>query len=161
MTLIFSFLDIFFSVSPEIVESPKISVLPFLHSSFFLYRVLVCVSDSLCWSRLNFLSCVNLFIGMFHCLLYFIYRSVLSFWTAGRLLFGSLSITISKSTPDGLLEEPSTASLLTGASSLQIIGEKFFLSLNSVSVVSSFNDVVLNWSLFFRVGAAKSPFITS
>ena len=69
-----------------------------------------------------------------------------------------LSITPSKSTPDGLLEKPSTALLITG---VLIIGDDFFLLLNSVSVEPSLNGVVLIGNFFFHVGAAKSSFITS
>ena len=53
-----------------------------------LWSAVVCVIDIFRWSSLDFLSCVNLFIGMFHGLLYFSHWAVLSFWTAGRLLFG-------------------------------------------------------------------------
>ena len=53
-----------------------------------LYSVIVCDIGIFCWSSLDFLSCVNLFIGMFYSLPYFNHRAVLSFWTGGRLLFG-------------------------------------------------------------------------
>ena len=43
-----------------------------------------------------------------------------------------LSITTSKSAPDGLPEKPSAALLLTGKSSSRITGDEFFLLLNLV-----------------------------
>ena len=61
-----------------------------------------------------------------------------------------LSITISKSTRDGLLL---TVLVLTGVSISRIIGEEFFLLLSSVSVEPSLNDAVLVWNFSFRVGA--------
>ena len=41
LTLILLFVDIFFSISPDIVESPQKSVVPFLHSSLFCCKVLL------------------------------------------------------------------------------------------------------------------------
>ena len=41
LTLIFLFLNIIFSISPDIAESPKISVVPFLHLSLFCCRELL------------------------------------------------------------------------------------------------------------------------
>ena len=70
-----------------------------------LYSDAVCFIGIFGWSILDFLCCVNLFVRMLCGLPYFNHRAVLSFWTAGRLLFGGLSITTSKSTPDGLLEK--------------------------------------------------------
>ena len=91
LILIFLFLDIFSSKSPDIVKSCKISVVRFLHSPFFfLYTVGACAINVFCWSSLDFFSCVNLFIRMFLSLLYFTHQAVLSFWTAGRLLFERL-----------------------------------------------------------------------
>ena len=106
-----------------------------------LYSIVVCVIDIFCWSSLDFLSCVNLFTGMFHDLLYFNHRAVLRFWTGGRHLFGRF--TTSNYTLDGLLENPSTALSPTGVSSLRIIGEESLLLINSVSVQPSLNGVVL------------------
>ena len=85
---IFLCLFIFFSLSPD-NESSKCECSAF--PPFFvvlMYGVVVCVTDIFCCSRMDFLSCSNLFIGMFRGLLYFTYRAVLSFWTVGRLLFG-------------------------------------------------------------------------
>ena len=59
-----------------------------------------------------------------------------------------LLITTSKSTPNGLLEKPSTALLLTGVLSSRIIAGEFFLLLNSVSVEPSLNGVVLVGNFF-------------
>ena len=59
--------------------------------SFFivlLYSVIVCVIDIFCSGSVVLLFCVNLFIGMFHDLVYFNHRVILSFWTAGSLLLG-------------------------------------------------------------------------
>ena len=56
---------------------------------------------------------------MFRDLLCFIYRAVHS--------SEGLSLTRSKSISDNLLVKPSTASLLTGVSSPQIIEEEYFL----------------------------------
>ena len=84
LTLILLFMDIFFSISPDIVESPKKSVVPFLHSSLFCCKVLL--SALLMFSvGVVWIPClVNLFCG----LLYFNHRAVLTFWTVGRLMFG-------------------------------------------------------------------------
>ena len=91
-----------------------------------------------------FVVCSTSFTGQF-----------LVFELQGDSCLGSLSITTSKSTTDGLLEKPSTASLLTGVSSSRIIGEELFLLLNSVSVESSLNGVVLIVNFFFRVGSSS------
>ena len=56
------------------------------------------------------------------------------------------------------MKKPSTALLQAGVLSLQIIGEEFFLLLNSVSVELSLNGVVLVGNFFFGVGAARSSF---
>ena len=89
LTLIFLFMDIYSSISPNIVEFSEVSLVSFLQIIIvLLYSVAVCVIDIFCWSRLDFLYCGNLFIRMFHDFLYFIYRIVLSFWTAERFLFG-------------------------------------------------------------------------
>ena len=53
------------------------------------------------------------------------------------------------------LKKPSTALLQTGVLSSQIIGEGFFLLLNSVSIEPNLNGVVLVGKFFFGVGAAK------
>ena len=52
-----------------------------------LCRVVVCVIDIFCCSRLDFLSYVKLLIKFFWSLHYIIYRKVLSFFTDRRLLF--------------------------------------------------------------------------
>ena len=80
---------------------------------FLLYSVGVCVFDIFCCSRLGFLSCGGLFIGMFHGLLYFIYRQFLVFELRGDSCLEGLSLTTSKSVSDDLLEKPLTALLLT------------------------------------------------
>ena len=126
-----------------------------------LYSVIVCDIGIFCWSSLDFLSCVNLFIGMFYSLPYFNHRAVLSFWTGGDSCLEGLSITTTKSTPGSFLEKPSTTLLMTGVLSSRITGEEFVLLLNSVSAEMSLNGVVLVGNFFFRDGAAKSPVITS
>ena len=69
-----------------------------------------------------------------------------------------LSIVTSISTRDCLLL---TVLVLAGVSSSLISGEEFFLLLNLVSVKPSLNGAVLVGNFSFRVGAAKSSFITS
>ena len=86
------------------VPQNKWSALPFF--IVLLYRVVICAIDIFCSSRFDFLSCVNLFIIVFYCLLYFIYRAVLSFSTAGDSCLEDFSIKILESTPYGLLEKP-------------------------------------------------------
>ena len=140
LTLIFLFLDIFFSLRPDIVDSPKISVVPFHYSSLFCCTVML--SALLVFFILDFLSCVNLFVRMLYGLPYFNHRAVLSFWTAGRLLFGRF-INYNILHQMVYLKKPSTALLQTGVLSSRIIGEGFFLLLNSVSVEPSLNGVVL------------------
>ena len=73
----------------------------------------------------------------------------------------ALSPATLKSVSDGLLEKLSTASLLAGVSSSQIVGEEFFVLLNSVSVEPILNAMVLIGNFFQCVGAAKSSFMTS
>ena len=95
LTLILLFLDNFFSISPDIVEFPQNKcIIPFL--MVLLDSVVVCVTDIFCLKCLDFISCVNLFIEMFHGLLYFNHRTILSFWIAGKLLFGRFIIYNSK-----------------------------------------------------------------
>ena len=145
LTLIFLFLDIFFSLRPDIVDSPKISVVPFHHSSLFCCTVML--SALLVFFILDFLSSVNLFVRMLYGLPYFNHRAVLSFWTAGRLLFGRF-INYNILHQMVYLKKPSTALLQTGVLSSRIIGEGFFLLLNSVSVEPSLNGVVLVGNFF-------------
>ena len=123
-----------------------------------LYRVVACVIDIFCWSRLDFSSFVNLFIGIFYGLLYFIYR--VSILTAGRLSGRFINNKI-KIYARWFTWETLNGFITNGLSSLRIIGEEIFLLLNSVSTESSLNGVVLIGKFFFRVGAAKSSFITS
>ena len=118
LVLIFLFLDVFFSISPDIIESPKISILPFLHSSLFCCRELLSALlifpvgvDStsflvLTCSSEYFTACSTSFSGQF-----------LVFELLGGCCLEGLSIATSKSTPDGVLGEPTTASLQTGVSS--------------------------------------------
>ena len=118
LVLIFLFLNIFFSISPDIIESPKISVVPFLHSSLFCCRELLSAllifsveADSTSFlvitcSSEYFTACSTSFSGQF-----------LVFGLLGGSCLQGLSIATSNSTPDGVLEEPSTASLQTGVSS--------------------------------------------
>ena len=127
LTLIFLFLDIFFSISSDIIESPKTSGEPFLPSSRFCCRELLS-------ALLIFYVGIN--------------WSFLVFELRGDFYLEGLSITTSKSTPNGLLEKPSTALLLIDVSSSQIIGEDFFILLNLVSVESSLNGVMLIGNLF-------------
>ena len=116
LTLVFLFLNIFFSISQDIAESPKMSQCSTFPSFFFvlLYSVVISVIGIFCWSSLDFLSCVNLFIRMLHGLLNFSHRVVLILELLGDSCLEGLSITILKSTLDGLLEKPSMALLLTG-----------------------------------------------
>ena len=110
--------------------------------SFWIsFLVLTCSSEC-------FTVCPTSIIGQF-----------LVFELQGGSCLDGLSITTSKSTPDGLLEKSSTALLLTGVLSSRIIGEEFFLLLNSVSVEPSLNSMVLVGNLFFGVGAAKSSLL--
>lgn len=111
LALIFLFLDIFFPLSPNIVERLKISVVPFLHTSFFccteLLSVLLILSVVIDWiscSSEYVMVCSTSFTGQF---------LVLNFRETS--CFKGLSITTSKSASDGLLEKSSTALLLTGA----------------------------------------------
>ena len=125
---------------------------------FFLYNVVDCVTDIFCWSSLDFLPCVNLFIGKFHGFLYFNHRAVLSFWTAGRLLFGRfIDFNIKVYTRWFPTNGFSTNRCIKFAN----YWRGSFLLLNSVSVESSLNGTVLVGNFSFRVGAAKSSFITS
>ena len=66
-----------------------------------------------------------------------------------------MSLKISKSVSDSLLEKPSMTSMLMGVSNSQIIGEFFVLS-SSVSVESSLNGVVLIRIFFFLFAAVTS-----
>ena len=144
LTLIFLFLDIFFSLRPDIVDSPKISVVPFHHSSLFCCTVML--SALLVFFILDFLSSVNLFVRMLYGLPYFNHRAVLSFRTAGRLMFGKF-INYNILHQMVYLKKPSTALLQTGVLSSRIIGEGFLL-LNSFSVEPSLNGVVLVGNFF-------------
>ena len=103
LTLIFLFLDIFFSLRPDIVDSPKISVVPFHHSSLFCCTVML--SALLVFFILDFLSSVNLFVRMLYGLPYFNHMAVLVFELLGDSCLEGLSIATTKSTPDGLLEK--------------------------------------------------------
>ena len=151
-----------FSISSDIAESPKIIVVPFLHSSLFcctaLLSALLVFSVGAVWISFLVLTCSS---ECFAVCSTSITAQFLVFELWGNSCFESLSITASKYTPDCLLEKPSIALLLTSVLSSQIIGEEFFLLLNSVSVESSLNGVVLIWNSFFRVDAAKSSSITS
>ena len=82
----------------------------------------------------------------------------LVFELRGDSCLEGLSITTSKSTRDGLLL---MVLVLIVVSSSRIIGEEFFILLNSVLVERSLNDAVLVRNLSFRVGAAKLSPITS
>ena len=120
----------FFSISPDIVSSPKISVVPFLHFSLFcstgLLSALLVFSVRIYWISFLVLICSSVyftnwptsFAGQF-----FVFE------LQGDFCLEGLSITTSKSTPDGLLEKLSTASLLTGVPSSRIFREEFFLLL--------------------------------
>ena len=127
-TLIFLFLDIFFSISPHIVESPKISVVPFLHSSLFccteLLSALLIFSVGVDWISFLVLTCSSKYFTLSSTSFT---RQFLVFELRGDSCLEGLSITTSKSTLNGLFEKPSTASLLSGVSSSRIIGEEFFL----------------------------------
>ena len=103
-------------------------------------------------------SCINLLIKMFHCLLYFIYCRVLSFWTAGRLLFGRfVNYNIKIYTRWFTWKNPQWLHYLSGASSLQIIKENvFFIKFGFSWIRLECCGVKLK--IFFRVGAAKSSF---
>ena len=115
LTLIFIFLDIFFSISPDIVESPKISVVPFLHSLLFyctvLLPALLVFSVGAVWISFLAVTCSSECFGVCPTS---ITRQFLVFELRGGSCLEGLLITTSKSTPDGLLEKPSTALLLTG-----------------------------------------------
>ena len=114
LTLVFLFMNIFFSISQDIAESlSQCSTFP---SFFFvlLYSVVISVIGIFCWSSLDFLSYVNVFMRMFYGLLFFNHRLVLIFELLGDSCLEGLSITTLKSTLDSLLEKPSMALLLTG-----------------------------------------------
>ena len=127
LTLFFLSLDIVFAISPDIVEFPKLNVVPFLHYSLlccteFLsvllrfpvrvdwisFLVLTCSSEC-------FTVCFTSFTGHFF---------FFEMW--GDSCLECLSITSSKSTPDCLSKKYSTTSLVTGVSNLQFTGEKSF-----------------------------------
>ena len=58
LILILLFADIFFSISPDIVESPQKSVVPFLHSSLFCCKVLLsALSVGVVWIPCLVLTC--------------------------------------------------------------------------------------------------------
>ena len=156
LTLIFLFPDIFFSISPDIVESPKISEVPFLHSSLFgctvLLSALLIFSVRADWISFLVLTCSS---ECFTVCSTSITGQFLVSELRGDSCLEGLSITTSKSKPDGLLEKPSTVLLLRGISCSRIIGEDFFLFLNLVSFESSLNGVMLIGNFFFRVRAAK------
>ena len=121
-----------------------------------LLSVLLILSVRAVWISFLVLTCSS---GCFTVCPTSITGQFLVFELQGDPRLEGLSIATSKSTPDGLLEKPSTVLLLTGVLSSRIIGEEFFLLLNSVSVEPSLNSVVLVGNLFFGVGAAKSSLL--
>ena len=102
------------------------------------FFILLLYSDAVCfigifgWSILDFLSCVNLFVRVLYGLPYFNHRAVLSFWTAGRLVWKVYQLQHQNLHQMVYLKKRSTALLHTGVLSSRIIGEEFFLLLNSV-----------------------------
>ena len=132
LTLIFRFLDTFFSISPDIVEFPKISGVPY-HSSLFCCTELVSALliffvrvDSISFLVLTcssecFTVCSISFTGQF---LVFQPRETLA-WKIFQLKSQNLH---------HMVYLKNLEKLLTGVSSSEIIGEEFLLSLNSVSV---------------------------
>ena len=112
LTLIFLFLDMFFFISPDIVESPKVNLVPSLHSSLFCCTELLSallifsagvdlISFVLICSSEDFTVCSTSFTGQF-----------LVFELREDSCLEGLSITTSKSTPDSLHEKLSTSLLL-------------------------------------------------
>ena len=149
-TLVSLFLDIFFSISQDIADSPKISVVTFLHSSLFCWTVLLSAlltfSVWAVWISFLVLTCSpECFTVCFTSITW----QFLIFALQGESCLEGLSITTSKSTRDCLLL---TALVLTGVSSSRIIGAEFFLLFRSVSVKPNLNDAVLVRNFSFRVG---------
>ena len=105
LTLILLFVDIFFSISPDIAESPQKSVVPFLHSSLFCCKVLLSAllmfSVGVVWIPCLVLTC--LLLTCFAVCFTSITGQFLLFELWGDLCLEGLSITTSKSTRDGLL----------------------------------------------------------
>ena len=101
VTLIFLFLDIFLSISPDIVDSPKISVVPFLHFSLFCCRVLLSAllifSFGAVWISFLALTCSS---ECFTVCSTSVTGQFLVFELRGGSCLGSLSITTSKSYSD-------------------------------------------------------------
>ena len=133
LTLIFRFLDIFFSISPDIIEFPKISAVPYHFSLFcctellsalliFFVRVDFISFLVLTYSSECFAVCSTLFTGQF---LIFEPKETLA-WKIFQLQSQNLH---------QMVYLKNLEKLLTGVSSSEIIGEEFLLSLNSVSVV--------------------------
>ena len=127
LTLIFLFLETFFAISPDIVESLKVSVVPFLHSSLFyfteLFPAVLIVFVGIYW----------IFFLVFTCSLECstvcptsVTRQFIYFEMRGNSCLQGLSITTLKSTLCDLLEKPSTASLLTDISNSQITRKGLF-----------------------------------
>ena len=141
LTLIFLFLNIFFSISLGIAESPKISVVPFLHSSLFCCAVLLSA-----YMIFSVGAVLISFLGLtcssecFTVCFTSIAEQFLVFELREYSCLEDLSITTSKSPRDGLLL---TVLVLTGVSNLRIIGKKFFLLLNSVSIELNSKSAVL------------------
>ena len=98
---------------------------------------------------------------MFRGLPYFNHSAVLSFWTAGKLFFGKFINYNIKIYTRWFTWKALNGFITNKCVKFADYWREFFLLLNSVSVESSFNGVVLIWNCFFRVDAAKLSSITS